>query len=77
MKKKFFGKVCAAAVALSCIFNASVVPSLVTAETGVKYEFEDGSHPNSVVPEEALKDGWTALPEISSFFLKTQEKQLL
>ena len=73
MKKKFFGKVCAAAVALSCIFNASVVPSLVTAETGVKYEFEDGSHPNSVVPEE----GWTALPEISSFFLKTQEKQLL
>ena len=52
MKKKFFGKVCAAAVALSCIFNASVVPSLVTAETGVKYEFEDGSHPNSVVPEE-------------------------
>ncbi len=47
MKKKFFGKVCAAAVALSCIFNASVVPSLVTAETGVKYEFEDGSHPNS------------------------------
>lgn len=52
MKKKFFGKVCAAAIALACVFNISVVPSLVTAETGVKYEFENGSHPNSVVPEE-------------------------
>lgn len=44
MKKKFLGKFLAAAVAMTCAANASVISNFVTAETGVKYEFEDGTY---------------------------------
>lgn len=53
MKKKIFSKVCAAALAMSCIFNTSIVSQIAVAETGVKYEFEDGTHESSIVPDES------------------------
>lgn len=44
MKKKFLGKLLATAVAITCVANASVISNFVTAETGIKYEFEDGTY---------------------------------
>ncbi|MGN1480760.1 glycosyl hydrolase [Porcipelethomonas sp.] len=44
MKKSFFGKVLAAAVAVTCAVNTSVISNFAIAETGVKYEFEDGTY---------------------------------
>lgn len=52
MKKKIFGKACAAALAMACVLNTSIVSQIAVAETGVKYEFEDGTHTDSIVPEE-------------------------
>lgn len=52
MKKKIFGKACAAALAMACVLNTSIVSQIAVAETGVKYEFEDGTHTDSIVPTE-------------------------
>lgn len=44
MNKKFLGKLLATAIAVTCVANVSVISSFVTAETGIKYEFEDGTY---------------------------------
>ncbi|MDE6103013.1 MAG: Ig-like domain-containing protein [Oscillospiraceae bacterium] len=44
MKKKFLEKLLATAVAMACVANVSVISNFVTAETGIRYEFEDGTY---------------------------------
>lgn len=51
LKKNIFRKMCAAAVAMACVLNTSIVSQLAVAEPSVKYEFENGSHPNSIIPD--------------------------
>ena len=53
LKKKLFAKVCAAAVAASCLAGSISVSQLAIADAETRFEFEDGDHANSIVPDES------------------------
>lgn len=58
MKKKFLSRALATVMAMTCAVSAFVSSQLtVTAENGMKYEFEDGNHPNSAVVEDKDASG--------------------
>lgn len=58
MKKKFLSRALAAAMAMTCALSAFVSARYVTiAESGTKYEFEDGNHPDSKAVEDKDASG--------------------
>ncbi|MCM1228413.1 MAG: glycoside hydrolase [Clostridium sp.] len=58
MKKKFLSRALAAVMAMTCAVSAFVSSQFaVTAENGVKYEFEDGNHPDSKAVEDDNASG--------------------
>ncbi len=51
MKKKFLKNACSVALSAACILNTCAVSSLVIADNSTKYEFENGTYADSIVPD--------------------------